>query len=405
MTALGLALLALPLGAFGWAYLGYPAVLWLWRRGRRPDPPPEPASWPVVSVSLPAYNEEEQIAGALDHLLAVDYPAGSLQILVVSDASSDRTDEIVRGYADRGVELLRLEERTGKTGAENLAAPHLRGGIVVNTDASIRVLPGSIKPLVRALEDETVGVASGRDVSVGESRDATQGEGGYVGYEMWVRSLESATGSIVGASGCFYATRSALHLPPEPAGLSRDFASVLRARERGFRSVHVPDAVCLVPRTHSLRREMRRKARTMARGLDTLWHHRTLLDPFRYGGFAIKLFSHKLCRWLGFLLAPLAIVGLLLLAIGSQPARVVLFVALAVAAYGWGGLIGDEERRLVGLQRLAAFGVATFWAGWNAWIQALRGDRAATWEPTRRRKIDARTGGGDLQETPGSSDT
>ena len=387
MSGLGLALVALPIVAFGWAYVAYPAILWLASRGRRADPPAEPESWPDVSVSLPAYNEEDQIAGALDHLLAVDYPRERLQILVVSDASSDATDEIVRRYADRGVELLRLDERSGKTGAENLAAPHLRADIVVNTDASIRVLPGSIKPLVRPFQDATVGVVSGRDVSVGESRDATQGESGYVGYEMWVRSLESATGSIVGASGCFYATRNALHLPPEPAGLSRDFASVLRARERGFRSVHVHDAVCLVPRSGSLRSETRRKARTMARGLDTLWYHRALLNPFTHGGFALKLFSHKLCRWLGFLVAPLALVGLVLLATESQVARVVLLVALAGLAYGWGGLMGAEKRRPGGLQRLAAFGVATFWAGWIAWLQALGRSRTATWEPTRRRTV------------------
>lgn len=391
MTGVAIALLALPLLTFAWAYVAYPTVLWLRTRGRRPAPAVDPARWPPVSISLPAFNEEEQIAGALDHLLAVDYPADRLQILVVSDASSDGTDDIVRGYADRGVELLRLDERSGKTGAENQAAPHLRHGIVVNTDASIRVLPGSIKPLVRALEDETVGVASGRDVSVGDTRDATQGEGGYVGYEMWVRSLESASGSIVGASGCFYATRHALHLPPEPAGLSRDFASVLRAREHGFRSVHVPDAVCLVPRSGSLRSETRRKARTMARGLKTLWYHRALLNPFTEGGFAIKLFSHKLCRWLGFLFAPVALVGLALLAVESEAGRVALLIALAGLAYGWAGLLAAEKRPPGGLQRLAAFGVATFWAGWVAWMQALRRRRTATWEPTRRKTLPGPT--------------
>lgn len=388
MTALGLALIALPVAAFAWAYVGYPAVLWALARGRRPALPPAPAEWPTVSVSLPAYNEEDQIAGALDALLAVDYPADRFGILVVSDASSDRTDEIVRGYAGRGVELLRLEERSGKTRAENLAASHLAGDIVVNTDASIRVRPDAIKPLVRALQDPSVGVASGRDVSVGAAGDAVQGESGYVGYEMWVRSLESATGSIVGASGCFYATRAELHRPPEPESLSRDFASVLRAREHGFRSVHVPEAVCLVPRSGSLDREMGRKTRTMARGLDTLWYHRRLLNPFRYDGFALKLASHKLARWLGFLLAPLALAGLLVLSFDRVVARVVLLLALGGLAYGWSGLMGSGERPPGGARRLAAFGVATFWAGWAAWMQALRGARTATWEPTRRDAIE-----------------
>ncbi|MDX1394158.1 MAG: glycosyltransferase family 2 protein, partial [Gemmatimonadota bacterium] len=340
MSTIGAVLVGFPLAAFAWAYLAYPATLWVAARFRRSrhQPSGDPEEWPSVSISLPAYNEEAQIGGALDAILELDYPRDRLQVLVVSDASSDRTDEIVRSYAERGVELLRIEGRGGKTAAENAAAPHLRGDIVVNTDASIRLRPGSLKPLVRALDDPTVGVASGRDISIARDEDANLGEGGYVGYEMWVRSLESDTGTIVGASGCYYATRRELHLPPEPPNLSRDFASALRARERGYRSVHVPDAVCLVPRSGSMTRETGRKGRTMSRGLATLGYHRGLLNPLRYGSFALKLFSHKLCRWLVFLLAPLALPGLALLATESSLALAVLAVVSAGLLVGWWGL-------------------------------------------------------------------
>ncbi|MFQ5688780.1 MAG: glycosyltransferase [Gemmatimonadota bacterium] len=390
MTTVGLVLLGLPAFFFLYAYLLYPASLLLLTARRRDAPGRGRArsEWPQVSFSLPAHNEEARIRGALEALLAIDYPSDRRQIVVVSDASTDRTDEIVREFADRGVELLRLEERGGKTAAENAAAPYLRGSIVINTDASIRILPESVKPLVAAFDDPSVGVASGRDRSVGDaSTESNQGETGYVGYEMWVRSLETRFGSIVGASGCFYAIRSDLHRALLPEALSRDFASALIARERGYRAVSVDPAVCLVPRTGSLKAELRRKARTMARGLDTLWFKRRLLNPVRAGSFAWQLFSHKLCRWLVPLTLPLGLLGLVLLSPRSLFFGVLLVAALAFLALGLVGLVWPEDRPLPRIVRTCAFVTASVWAGLVAWLKAFRRERSAVWEPTRRVEV------------------
>ena len=334
---------------------------------------------------VPAYNEEHAIRRTIEALLGLDYPVDRRQILIVSDASSDGTDNVVREYAHRGVELLRLPERSGKTAAENAALAHLRGSIVVNTDATIRILPTALKPLIRVFQDPTIGVASGRDVSVGAlTIEANQGESGYVGYEMWVRSLETRVGSIVGASGCFYAIRLELHETLVPAALSRDFASALTAREHGYRAVSVDEAVCLVPRTVSLQREYRRKVRTMARGLETLWFKRHLLNPFQHGRFAWMLWSHKLIRWLVFLVAPVALLALGALAIYYPVARVALGVALAGVGLGIVALRAPEGRRLPRLVALCGFVLATHLAGFLAWTRALRGELNPIWEPTRR---------------------
>src|SRR2546430_10907638 len=115
---------------------------------------------------------------------------------------------------------------------------------------------------------------------------------------MRVRDLETQLDGIVGASGCLYAIRKDLHVRFMPEHLSRDFGAALVAREQGYRAVSVPAAVCYVPRSMSFRREYRRKVRTMARGLRTLWYKRTLLNPRSHGLFAWMLWSHKLCRWL-----------------------------------------------------------------------------------------------------------
>lgn len=382
----GILLALLPGLLFGYAYLVYPVLLKVWG-ALRPDPPrhADPAEWPLISIVVPAYNEEHAIRRTIEALLGLDYPVDRRQILIVSDASSDGTDDVVREYAHRGVELLRLPERSGKTAAENAALPHLRGSIVVNTDATIRILPTALKPLIRVFQDPAIGVASGRDVSVGAlTIEANQGESGYVGYEMWVRSLETRVGSIVGASGCFYAIRLELHETLVPAALSRDFASALTAREHGYRAVSVDEAVCLVPRTVSLQREYRRKVRTMARGLETLWFKRHLLNPFRHGRFAWMLWSHKLIRWLVFLVAPVALLALGALAIYYPVARVALGLALTGVGLGIVALRSPEGRRLPRLVALCGFVLATHLAGFLAWTRALRGELNPIWEPTRR---------------------
>jgi cellulose synthase/poly-beta-1,6-N-acetylglucosamine synthase-like glycosyltransferase len=339
----------------------------------------------MVSIVVPSYNEEKAIRRTIESLLALDYPADRRQILIVSDASSDRTDDIVREYADRGVELLRLAVRSGKTAAENAALERLRGAIVVNTDATIRILPASLKPLIRVFQDPTVGVASGRDVSVGDlTIEANGGESGYVGYEMWVRSLETRVGSIVGASGCFYAIRRHLHETLVPAALSRDFASALMAREQGLRAVSVDAAVCLVPRTTSLQREFRRKIRTMARGLETLWFKRHLMNPFRHGRFAWMLISHKLARWLVFLAAPPALIALAVLSLQSRLAAAVLGVGVLGIVLGTVAMQTPEGRRLPRVVSLCGFVLASHVAGFIAWTKALRGELNPIWEPTRR---------------------
>jgi cellulose synthase/poly-beta-1,6-N-acetylglucosamine synthase-like glycosyltransferase len=203
------AVIAAAIGLAAYAFVAYPLLLALLARVRGPGVPEvgDPHPWPTVTISLPAYNEERQIRGALDALLALDYPAERRRVLVVSDGSTDGTDGIVAAYADRGVELIALAERRGKTAAEAAAAGAIDTDLVLNTDASIRLHPASLKALVRALEDPTVGVASGRDVSVGDgdADDANEGERGYVGYEMTVRALETRVGGIVGASGSCYA--------------------------------------------------------------------------------------------------------------------------------------------------------------------------------------------------------
>jgi len=388
MTSLALVLIALPLAIGIYAYIGYPAILWLLQQFRKERTPHAPEVWPRISITVPAYNEEGQIRGTIESLLRIDYPEDRRQILVVSDASTDRTDEIVAEYASQGVQLLRVEERRGKGAAENAAAAHLTGEIVINTDASVRIAPDAVRPLIAQFSDPEVGLASGRDISVA-APDAAEnvGESGYVGYEMWIRRLETRLDGIVGASGCFYAIRTHLHRKPLPEHVSRDFAAAIVAREHGYRAVSVDEATCLVPRTGSLRSEYRRKVRTMTRGMETLWFKRALLSPARYGVFAWMLFSHKVCRWVLPWAAPLGLVGLALLAPHYSLAAVMLLLSLVVAGLGVTGILLSSRAELPRFLSIPAFALASNAAAIHAGVRALQGKGNPLWEPTRREVI------------------
>jgi len=392
MTGVAWALTLAAAAFVGYTYALYPLVLRvLPPEDGGPDAPSPgdggapPGGWPSISITVPVHDEAEQVRDTIESLLRVDYPADRRQILFVSDASTDGTDEIVREYADRGVDLLRVERRGGKTAAENAAREHLTGQIVVNTDASIRLRSDAVRALVRRFVDPTVGVASGRDVSAGsEATDRNVGESGYVGYEMWVRGLETRAGGIVGASGSLYAIRRSLHQYDLPPALSRDFAAALVAREHGYRAVSVPEAVCVVPRTGSLRSEYGRKVRTMLRGIATLAYKRHLLNPREHGRFAWMLFSHKVCRWLVPWWLVVGVIGAAGLAVTLPAARIAVGLVGAGLLLGAVGWLWPEGRRVPRLFSLPAFGLVANAAALAAGIRAVRGELHAVWEPTRR---------------------
>jgi cellulose synthase/poly-beta-1,6-N-acetylglucosamine synthase-like glycosyltransferase len=386
LEILGWSLIAAPIALGGYAFLVYPGIVWLWSRLRPAYTlPPAPEDWPEISILIVAYNEERRLRRTLEHALATDYPADRLNVLVVSDASSDGTDDLVQDYGDPRVRLLRMPERSGKPAGENAAGAMLRGDIVVSIDASILIPRDSLKPLIRALLDPAVGLASGRDVSIGdEAREGNKTESSYVGLEMTLRGLETQVHSIVGASGCFYANRRHLQQVQLPTELARDFAAASVARAHGYRAVSVDEATCLVPRTPTLKAELRRKSRTMGRGLDTLVYLRGMMNPFTYGSYAFMMVSHKLVRWLlfpsllGWLVGPLLVMRsapwVLLLSLG-------MLLGLVVARLV---ILWPDDRRLPRMLALLGYVFISIVAGWMAWLHLLRNEKSAMWEPTQR---------------------
>ena len=246
---------------------------------------------PGVSLIIPVHNEERVIAEKIQNTLSLDYPSPKMEILIVSDGSTDKTKEIARRYEKEGVKFFEQPARRGKASALNRGLQEAKQEILVFSDASIFLAKDALRNLLERFADMKVGCVSGEDYIPGSG-----GEGIYGKYELFLRNLESRMGSIVGASGCFYAQRRSLCVP-FPEGMAPDFFSVLKTVEKGFRAVTEPQAKGVMQSVPDPKSEFERKVRTLLRGMTTIFHFKHLLNPFRYGVFSIQLISHKVLRW------------------------------------------------------------------------------------------------------------
>jgi cellulose synthase/poly-beta-1,6-N-acetylglucosamine synthase-like glycosyltransferase len=379
------ALFWLSLGLILYPYVGY----WLLLRLLGPvigKPVAKAPFVPRLTLVVSAYNEARNMRRKLANTLDIRYPREKLEVLVVSDASTDDTEAIVREYAPHGIELMQLPARGGKVACQNAAIARATGEILVFSDARIMLGPDSIAAMMENFADPTVGCVSSQDLIVDEMGhpDRSAGEGFYVRYEMAIRRAEARLGSLVGASGSFYAVRRSLAGVWE-AGFERDFLTPLKVAAQGSRTVHEPRAIGAYRALEEPEAEFRRKVRTVMRGMAVLFHMRILLNPFRYPRVAWQLWSHKVLRWtVPFFLLTLfgASVGLTIM--GRSP-----FYALALAAQVglyFLAIVATLHREL---EARTIFRIPLFFANVNlsilvAWGRFLAGSRQVTWEPSRQ---------------------
>lgn len=387
MRTIPFILVALSGALIGAAFLGYPVALRLLAGLRGSPLPAGPrAGWPFVSVLLVVRNAETAVRHALHNLVSQAYPADRRQILVVSDASSDFTDAVVRTFAHRGVQLLRMMRPMGAAAAERKAWPYLFGDIIVVVDVAAQPRPWTLAALVAPFTDPTVGLAFGREVAAAEGAGvlAHRKESPYRRYESWLRDLETRVFGTVSARGSLYAVRDEVYFDDVPGGRSRDFGLALLARERGYRAVAVPEAECVVTRAPSLHGDYARKVRALARDVATLLAKPYLLDPFRYGVFAWMLLGHKLSRWLVPWAALAGLVGLVLLAPSEPWARLVLAGLGAAGVFAWAGWRFEGRVRLTRVLALPGRLAAATVAIAHASIRAVLAMPDFTYEPRLR---------------------
>ncbi|HUO33993.1 MAG TPA: glycosyltransferase [Candidatus Acidoferrum sp.] len=367
-----------------YVYFGYPLILVSGLLGRRRSPVEAPiVDWPSLSIIVAARNEESVIEGKLLNLLAVDYPRDKIEILVGSDGSSDRTEEIVRRFHSQGVSLLSFPQQIGKSGIQNGLVKFATGSLLVFTDADCFFAPETLRLLVFRFSDARVGLVTARPLYENESETpVTQNEGVYLRYESWIRAEESARGLLAMASGSLFSMRRSLWQPLDPAH-GDDFVLPLRVASSGFLNLLEPRAVAVTLLEQKLPASMLRlKSRIISKDFRGLLANAAILNPFRHGSVAIALWSHKILRWL----VPYFLISLLLsnLFLLAHPVfRASLFLQLVFYAFA---LLGAALRRRSSFLLWSmpfSFCLVNF-AALVGTLQCLARRPAGQWTPARR---------------------
>src|ERR1044072_1173707 len=229
--------------AIAYTYAGYPLLLMLMSR-LRGKPVLRREFTPPVTVIIAAYNEERDLAEKLENTLALDYPKSKLDILVTSDCSTDRTDDIVRSFAPRGVRLHRQAERLGKTAAQNAAVEKATGEVLLFSDATTHYRSDVLRSMVPSFADPSVGCVTGNVIySHDANSSVSHGTRSYWNYEFLLKKHESAITSLIGVCGCMYAVRKSAYVPLYHEACS-DFLMATTMVRQGLRGVYEPDAGC-----------------------------------------------------------------------------------------------------------------------------------------------------------------
>lgn len=368
-----------------YSYFLYPLALIALRTLTRPDVIEPPRTHvdepPFLSLIVTVYNEKHRIEQKIQNVLTLDYPAERLELIVASDCSDDGTDELVQSYAERGIRLVRAQERLGKENAQLAAIQVARGEVLVFSDVATKMDPEALQNLSLYFADARIGAVSSEDRFI--SKDGkVAGEGAYVKYEMWLRRQESQLGGLVGLSGSFFAARAEvcqqwdIHSPS-------DFNTALNCARLGLRSVTAPDVLGYYEDLKDASREYARKVRTVLRGMTGLARHPDVLNPVRFGLYAFQVFSHKLMRWgVPWFLLALLLVTLVLTNDGwiYALALVAQAVFYGIAIWGhWGGKGRDNSG-----VRLVYFFVQVNLALADSAVQFFKGKRMTTWKPSAR---------------------
>jgi cellulose synthase/poly-beta-1,6-N-acetylglucosamine synthase-like glycosyltransferase len=367
----GLVLLAFTFAGYAWLI----HLLARWR-----NPPAEPASTgfqPSVSVVVCAHNEADRIARRVTNLLASDWPTEQLDILIVSDGSTDATAEIVRQLQHPRVRILELPQHCGKPAALNAGLAAATGDIVVLGDMRQEFAPDTITRLVRHFSDSGVGAVSGALFIQGADSAVGGGVDAYWRMEKAIRAAEARWDSCIGCTGAVYAIRRALFTPIPEDTLIDDVVIPMQIALRGQRVLFDPEARAFDPQTLEPARERIRKRRTLAGNFQMLFRYPGWLLPWR-NRLWWQLIAHKYLR----LAAPflLALLFASNAALMDQP----LYLALFIGQCGFyiAALLGLARPRLRLLSLPAAF-VFLNWMTLAGLWHYLRGARQPGWQPAK----------------------
>jgi cellulose synthase/poly-beta-1,6-N-acetylglucosamine synthase-like glycosyltransferase len=336
-----------------------------------------------VTFLITAYNEEKNIRQKIENTLSLDYPKSKLEILVASDGSTDSTDQIVKEFINKGVKLLRVEGRVGKTETQNRAVGQAEGEIIIFSDATTKYERNAIRKIVQNYADPTVGAVSGR-YEYFNPTGATIGIGNILfwKYENLIKNCQTKIKTITGCCGCIYSIRKALYEPLPPDIIS-DLTEPLKILEKGYRISFEPEAIAYEETTEKVAEEFNMRIRVIVRGMRGLFYMRGLFNPFKFGFVTFQLVSHKILRWLiPFFLISLLLLNLFLLDEGFYKVLLVcqiIFYGLALS--GW---LGERAKVRLKIFSIPLYFITVNIASIISLYRILKGEKAAKWETIRK---------------------
>ncbi len=367
-----------------YVYAGYPlllALIGLFVRGKRP----EQGNYPRLSVLIAAYNEEAAIAEKIKQTLALEYPKDKLEVLVLSDCSTDRTDEIVKSYPDSRVRLVRMAERRGKTSAQNFGIREAQGEVVVFSDATAIYHPRALAYLATNYQDPKVGAVSGRYKYFDPEDQSPTGLGSsaFWNYENMIKMMQSKIRTITGCCGCIYSVRKAAYTDLADDIIS-DLVQPLQVIRKGYKVLFEDRALAYEETTKSTREEFSMRVRVVTRAMRGLLSVSDVLMPWKFAWPAFQLWSHKVLRWMvPLFLMTIFISNLFLL--DSQLFRALMVAQLAFYAAAILNVVLPLHRVWKPL------GIPLFFCTLNAaalfsMVELGRGKKYVTWQTVRARR-------------------
>jgi cellulose synthase/poly-beta-1,6-N-acetylglucosamine synthase-like glycosyltransferase len=366
-------------GIVWYVYCGYLLVLLtLLKKGKKKQKQTSYST--AVTLIIAAHNEEEVIGEKIENILSLDYPKDKLQIIVGSDASTDRTNEIVRSYSEKGIELYEQKERRGKSSALNhIVEKMAKGEIIVFNDATTLLEKDSIQKIVSYFSNDTIGAVTGKLIFKGSNDSTiTKNHGLYWRYEEFLKESESRAGYLPFVSGSFYAIKRNLYTSVLPH-LPDDSVSPLGVYKKGFGVLYAKDAVAYETGAGDASGEFRIKARGVVRELSSIFHFHGLLNPFKYPILSLVLISHRLLRWsTPFFLIAIFFVNLTLF--GTPVYRVFFWIQATFYFFAVCGVIIKGRSRFMSLPfYYCLVNAAALWGI----IKFFMGQKQTIWKPER----------------------
>lgn len=252
--------------------------------------------FPTLTLVVAAYNEEDLILEKIGNTLSLNYPKEKLNLLFITDGSSDKTPELIRGFAD--IKLMHSPTRNGKIHAIHRAMHEVDTEVVVFTDANTFLNKDALLLIARHYADPEVGAVSGeKRVMQDDVSDATAGEGFYWKYESTLKKWDSELYSVVGAAGELFSVRRSLYEQVEPDTILDDFMISMLIAQKGYRIIYEPEAYASELSSDNIKEELKRKVRIAAGGIQSILRLKKLFLPFSFPLLWFQYISHRVLRW------------------------------------------------------------------------------------------------------------